>query len=165
MTFNAGNVSLKFEYDNESWANIMNSGLGPTQVTGGTIQLPQGGTRESRAAVTGGTFTAAEEPSTGVFDEIQTMASTLFPDLVSEAISSGDIETASERIKDIEQFMTNLGKSRLTIQASEFSDNPDEAEATNQVIDSFRTVVDCNISFTGFVNEVQQVIANTLRSG
>ena len=161
MTIDAGTITLRFEYGNEEWANVINSGMGPTEVTGGVVHLPQGGTRQSRAAVTGGTFYEAAESGTGVFDEIQTMAQSLLPGLVFDAISGG-INGAAERIKGLEEFMTNFGKSRLLVYAGEFSDNADEQAATNQIIDSFHAVLDSNISFDSLIEEIKSMIVSSL---
>lgn len=148
-----GTISLRFEYDNEAWANIMNNGQGPQLVTGGTVQLPQGGTRESGAAVTGGMYQEAAEPATGIIDELHTIIGDVFRDVAASELTS-DIEGAAERIQSQEQFLTALGRSRLLVYLGE-CENEDEIAATEQVADSFHVFITCDISFAGVMDEIR----------
>ncbi len=119
---------------NESWRNRIDEGMEPPEVTGGMINLPQQGQRQSKAAVTGGRFEAGSEEATYAEENSRKIIDSILP---------GEIESVIDRmidgsydLKDLEFFLTNIVKSQYQIIAGEFSDNPDEALATQQVIDS-----------------------------
>lgn len=154
-----GTVTLQFEYGNEKWADIMNSGQGPQEVTGGMVDLPQGGQHQSEAVATGGVYREAAEPATGIFDEMYTMVSDIFKFWVGEEVTNGDFSGAAERIKSLESFLTEFGRSRLLVYMGE-CENDDEREATEQVIDSFHVVVTCDISFDSILEEIKNRIAS-----
>jgi len=134
-------VSYEITSSNESWRELMDEGISPPSVTGGDIILPQGGTRPSRAAVTGGIFTEGSEAA-GYAEEnskkiISSVINEEIQDHITELLSGGSAN-------DIEMFLTNIVKNEYIKIASEFKDNPDEIEATNQVIDSIYVNVSIN---------------------
>lgn len=135
-----GHVELSVEFgEAESWAEDMESGIPAPEVTGGTIKLPLGGTRQSQAAATGGIYKAGSEAGTGVISEFMSMAESLLPSEVSAEMQ--DLDGAPERIAELSVFFTNLLKNRISVYASEYSDNADEAAATATLINSATVVI------------------------
>ena len=134
--------SVKISYEitsaNEEWRSVMENGQPAPSVTGGVVQLPQGGTRESRAAVTGGIFTEGSEAGSYAEENAKKIIESLMPaeiqDSLSNIIENGDIS-------DLEFFLTNIAKSEYMKIAAEFSDNADEAQATEAVINSIKVTL------------------------
>ena len=78
ITIDGTSISLSYECNNEVWLDIIDQGMEPTDVTGGRIKLPQGGERESKAAVTGGKYEAAKETATLAKENVMKMAESFF---------------------------------------------------------------------------------------
>lgn len=134
-------VSYEITSENEPWRTIMEEGLPAPEVTGGAIELPQGGTRQSKAAVTGGIFTEGSEASSYAEDNTKKMISSLLPEEIQSHIQS---LLHGDSISDVESFLTNLAKSEYSKIAGEFSDNEDESIATQEVIDSLKVKLTIN---------------------
>lgn len=134
-------ISYEITSSNESWREIMDEGIAAPSVTGGEVNLPQGGTRPSKAAVTGGIFTEGSEAAGYAEENSKKIISSVLGDEVqnhiTELLNGGSVN-------DVEMFLTNIAKNEYIKIASEFKDNPDEIEATNQVIDSIYVNVSIN---------------------
>lgn len=122
--------------ENESWRGTIDEGMSAPSVTGGSIDLPQGGQRESKAAVTGGIFTEGSEAGSDAEGNARKIIDSILPEELGDTVQrmiDGDYS-----VHDLEFFLTNIVKSQYQIVAGEYSDNPDEAIATQQVIDSLQ---------------------------
>lgn len=129
-------ISYEITSNNEEWRNSMDYGVPEPAVTGGSITLPQGGSRASIAAVTGGIFKAGSEAATYAEENAKKIIDSMLPGEIGDRLM--DVIDGVGNVEDIESFMTNIAKSQYMAIASEFSDNPDEAQATQQVIDSLQ---------------------------
>ena len=143
MDMNSYTISISYHIEsaNEKWRGTMDEGQGPTEVTGGWINLPQGGTRESGAAVTGGQYNAAAEVGSHAEENGKKIINTEMKEVITPVIVNM-IQGDSGGIQEVEFFLTNVMKNEYMKTAAEFSDNPDEAEATQQVIDSIHVAVE-----------------------
>lgn len=143
-------ISIKIECENPTWLEIINKGLAPPEVTGGSIELPDGGIRRSKAAVTGGIYVAGSEPASYAVDNGMKIIESLAPEEFREIINSKGLSCTAEDIKSCEDFFTNILKNELVKTADEYMDNPDEVKATREVLDSICvkvTVSDFDFSF------------------
>ena len=127
-------VSYEITSDNEEWREQMETGMPAPKVTGGSINLPQGGTRPSKAAVIGGIFEEGSESATYAEQNSRNILDTILPQEIQNKISNL-LENGND-LKDIEFFSSNIVKSEYNKIAGEFSDNVDEAAATDTVINS-----------------------------
>lgn len=152
-------ASAKITSANEEWRGVMDEGMSAPKVTGGTIQLPQGGTAQSKAAVTGGVFTEGSEAGSLAEENAMKIINSI---IVEELQSNGKelIDNPDETINSIEFLLSNIAKSEYQKIAAEYSDNDNEAEATDQVINSLTV----KLAVTGIptmeeINEFVQEVA------
>ena len=157
-----GEVVASVSYGNPDWFDVVDGGMGATNVTGGSINLPQGGTRQSQAAVIGGTYFEASETGTGIKQEIETTIQSLISADLSEAINSGGFDGAPENIESYETFYTNLAKSRFLVAAGEIADNPDELAAAEQVANSIKVTI--TVSGLPTTDEIKQDVIDMVKS-
>ena len=159
MTSYTISVSYSITSGNENWRGQIDEGVDPPAVTGGSIDLPQGGSRQSKAAVTGGVYTAAAEVGAHAEENSKKIINSSLKEVVSPVIVNM-IKGDSSGIQQIEFFLTNIVKNEYIKTAAEFSDNHDEAEATQQVIDSVHVVVE--ISGVPTEEEVMQTVTEKI---
>ena len=86
INFEDSSIIMSFEYDNEPWFEIMNEGMEAPEVTGEDVELPQGGTKESNAAVTGGEYLEGAESGSMAKENAMKIINSLFPDDVRSII-------------------------------------------------------------------------------
>lgn len=91
ITSEGTSLKMEFKTANDPWFEIMNEGMEAPEVTGGEIALPQGGTRESHAAVTGGVFYEGAEPDSMGAENAMKMIRSLFPEDVKEIITGDEL--------------------------------------------------------------------------
>lgn len=137
-------ISWKVEVPDIPMTKIIESGQGPPEVTGGTIELPQGGSRQSRSFGRNTTYPEGAEPGTHVIQETETMLKTTMPELARDAFS--DIDSAAERLKDLEVFGTNLLKNRIS-SIQTVNPNADE-DAAMAIIENGAKVV---VTVSGYI--------------
>lgn len=99
-------ITLTFECDNETWLSVINDGLEAPMVTGGNVNLPQGGTRQSKAAVTGGIYLAAKETASLARDNGLKISKSLFKEDIENLFHSDEVvqsikELISQEISQI----------------------------------------------------------------
>ena len=136
MAIDSGTVKISVECDNPTWLEIINSGMEAPEVTGGIVHLPDGGIRMSKAAVTGGTYTAGAEPASYAMENgmkiLHSVATEEFRGIIAErglSCTASDLEAS-------ESFFTDILKNEFIKIADEYMDNPDETKATNEIIKS-----------------------------
>ena len=164
MVINLGKASMVVECNNEEWLNVINSGMSAPFVSGGIVHLPQGGVRDSEAAVVGGTYLAGAEPASYALDNGMKIIKSVVVDEISNVISSKGLACKPEDIKDVENFLTNILKNEFVKTKDEYMDNPDEETATEQVLNSISvkiTVDDFDMSQAK--EEVRNFITNSIR--
>lgn len=126
-------VTWETTSSNEEWRNIIDFGMEAPFVSGDSIKLPQGGERKSKAAITGGIFTEGSEAATYAEENgnkiISSVLKTELEDRMIDLLNGSDVG-------DLEFFLTNIMKNEYMKIANEFSDNPDEALATEMVVNS-----------------------------
>ena len=154
MDMSSFSISVSYEITsgNEEWRGVIDNGMGAPEVTGGTIQLPQGGERESQAAATGGIFTEGSEAGSQAEENARKIIDSLLPEEIPSHIEG---LLKGEGLDEIEFFFSNIAKSEYMKVAGEYSDNPDEAEATEQVINSLH--VKLTISGMPTMDEIKDV--------
>lgn len=162
MDMNSYTISISYHIEsaNEEWRGTMDEGQGPTEVTGGSINLPQGGTRQSRAAATGGQYNAAAEVGSQAEENGKKIINSNLKDIITPVLVHM-IKGDSSGIQEINFFLTNIIRNEYIKTAAEFSDNPDEAEATKQVIDS--VYVSVEISGVPTEDDIKQWVSQKVQ--
>lgn len=117
-------VSWEIEVPDIPMTGIIENGQGPPAVTG-TVELPQGGSRQSRSFGRNTTYAEGAEPGTHVIRDTETMLKTVMPELARDAFN--DIDSAAERLKDLEVFGTNLLQNRFEAVQTEYPNKDEEA--------------------------------------
>ena len=141
MAMNNIEFSVSFEIvsDNEAWQGVMEEGMAAPYVSGGLIDLPQGGKRESEAAITGGFFEEGSENSTVAKDNAKKMVTMLLPELLKSYLKS---YMQGGSLQELENTLSDIARSEYQKIKDEFEDNPDEEEATRQVIESLHVKIE-----------------------
>jgi len=165
MDTNSYPITIMWEISsaNDDWRSAMDDGVPAPEVTGDIVHLPQGGTRKSKAAITGGIFTEGSEAAGHAEENSKKIISSVLPEEVQSRIM--DLLNGGS-ISDIEFFVTNIAKNEYMKIANEFKDNPDEEKATDMVINSLHV----SVSVTGLpsmeevINDAKLSIVEEVRS-
>lgn len=122
------------------WFKIMDEGMDAPEVTGGMINLPQGGQRKSKAAVVGGTYSEGSEVGSMITEESMNLINASAQEDIRGIISDVGFDNAPQAIAEYgDTFCTNIVKSRVRIAKGEM-DNKDELKAADEVEDSIKFV-------------------------
>ena len=152
-----GELSCWIEKDDSQWFfHAAEEGQEAPEVTGGNIQLPQGGTRPSKAAVTGGVFEEGMEVPIDILENMQMKLQTIAPEELKEAFMSGNVHSA-------EAMLTGLIQTELADVSQGFADNADEAEAVSNAIASVHVKTNCTISYDELVEQAREEVMNRLK--
>ena len=134
-------VSFEIVSGNAPWQDVMENGMEEPYVSGGLIDLPQGGHRESHAAVTGGVFEEGSENKTVANENAKRMVNMVLPELLKyylkDYMQGGTLE-------ELENTLSDIVRDEYEKVKGEFEDNPDEEEATRQVIESLQVKIEVN---------------------
>jgi len=108
ITLDPPTVKLVYECKNEPWLEIMDEGMPAPAVTGGTAHNPDNTTYQSKAAVTGGTYTAGAEAPSYALREALDMAKGFMAEDVKAIISSNTL--IREKIKEyvVDKIQTTI---------------------------------------------------------
>ena len=129
--------SYEIDSDNEFWRELMDKGIEAAEVTGGYITTPQNTKRKSEAAVIGGIFLGSREAAGMAEENSRKIIDSIIPSELGDRMTEL-IKNQSAVIADIEMFATNIAKSEYQKIAAEFSDNEEEKQATEEVINSMQ---------------------------
>lgn len=143
-------ASAEITFDNSEWASVMDQGKGEAIVDSPTIELPQGGTAQSEAAVIHGqTFHGTDEPGSNFIQNGYAKIHTLLPGLISDLFSGGDVSS-------VEDFLTSVVQADVEGISGEYRDNANESIATDMVIHSIRVHVNLSPSLNEVMAQVRE---------
>lgn len=129
-------VSAEILFDNPEWAEVMDKGKPDAIVDSPVIELPQGGTAPSEAAVIHGQpFFGTSEPGSNFIENGYKKIGSLLPGLISDVFGGID------DLVSVETFLTNVVQADVEGISGEYRDNENESIATDMVIHSIRVVV------------------------
>ena len=152
-----GELSCWIEKDDSQWFfQAAESGQEAPEVTGGAIELPQGGSRQSRAAVTGGVFQEGAEIPIGIMENMQAKLQTIAPEELKSAFMSGDVHAA-------ETLLTGLIQTEIADVGQGFADNADEAEAVQNAIASVHVKTSSTITYDELIESAREEVMNQLK--
>ena len=160
MGMNNATITGRIECDHP-WFTVMDEGMDAPEVTGGDVKLPQGGTRKSKAAVIGGTYSEGSEAGSMITEESMNIINSAASTDIQEIISSVGLDNAPQAIIDYgNTFCTNIVKSRVRIAKGEM-DNKDELKAADEVEDSIRFVFE--VSDFPTMEDVKSFVVDKVR--
>ena len=154
----SGTAYAKLNIPDSTMTDLLTKGQDPPIVTG-TVHLPQGGTRPSKAAVIAGQeyLEGAKEP-TDIVDEMQRKLATIAPAEIKDAFMSGDIQTAKPLLTGLVQTSgVDIGQA--------YPENDDEAIAWQQWIQQVSVEVGADITKDELISRAKEEVLSYLKGG
>jgi len=161
MGINEGRITGRIVC-NHPWFKVMDKGMDAPEVTGGMIDLPQGGQRKSRAAVIGGVYEEGAEAGSRISENAMKIIGSVAPGDIQQLISEGGLDNAAQSIQDYGSgFCTNILKSEVAKAKGEM-DNKDEMKAAEEVEEEIHFVFEVENMPT--MDEIKQYVVGEVQN-